>query len=270
MPNDKILERIRKLMALADPTKNDSQSQVEAAMEKVAELLVKHNLTEREVTEAEIKSAMSHERVWVNYRTDDGALLADQYNEWLVLLVRHVAYANYCHYLVSPRGGTFIGKAQNVEIAQYMFDSLVNRLLALSKQETKAYEAVYYQEHGDTAYKSYGGEHPKVWRRTWLEGAVSGVGEKLCKPRRDEELARWERDRKATKALIELNDNAIQAYMDEQFPWLKKKKPLASGQVKTANGTWSAYESGRAVGRNLSVNKGMDAGDPVRRLKDGR
>lgn len=263
---DRLLERIQKLMALADPNANDNQAQVEAAAMKAAELMVKYNLTPKDVSVHEVKSQLTRKCsafFWGDKA--DGALVAG-FNSWFVRLAGDVEYANYCEVLHTPHSAVFIGKERDAEIAEFMFNNLAFRLIVLSKAEVKKYEREYHAKYGDTAYKSYGKHHPKVWRRTWLEGAVAGLSEKLRQPRRDKETAQY---MKANKNALIVVNSALQAYLDEHYPNLKKAKGF---EAKSANGGWDTYKSGEDAGRKLSLQQGMTAGESkqMKELSDGR
>lgn len=261
MTTDKLLERIQKLMALADPTKNDNRAQVEVAAEKVAELLTKNNLTPKDVTKHEIKSQLIEGRSeW--FLKDDGAMV-EGFNEWFTHLARDVGYANYCRVLYTPRSATFIGKERDVEIAKFMFNNLAFRLIELSKVEVKKYEREYYEAHGDTAYKAYGRHHPKVWRRTWLQGAVDGLSDKLTAPRREKEIAQRKTDQRDALIVV---DAALQEFIDELYPNLRKKRGFTPN---SANGGYDTYNSGRDAGRGLSLQQGVNKGASRKELRSG-
>lgn len=257
--DNKLLERIQKLLALADPEKNDSQAQIEAALEKVGELLAKHSLTMEQVQSHQKPAEIKHERVFERYRNTDGTLLGDKWNKWFVDLAEAVAFANYCQALHAPSMANFIGREQDVKIAAFMFDNLFHRLVALSRQEMKRYTEEYKAEHGESAYRQWGSRHPKIWRRTWLEGAVSGLYSKLTKDRREKQ---WEafRQKNQAYALIVQHDKAIQVYLDEIFPHLKDKPGLTDERIAEAQGSADAWLKGNDKGKDLGIQQGVEGG----------
>ena len=132
-PNDKILEKIEKLLALAQ--NNTSEHEAALAMEKVQTLLADYNLTLADVTQPrgdDKREAKENER---------NALYDHQ-----VRLMRAVAEANFCTYRVgtkyvqtkagfrSRKFHRLIGRQVNVIAAQHLFDYLNSTIERLAME----------------------------------------------------------------------------------------------------------------------------------------
>jgi len=190
-------------------------------------------------------------------------MLTGKWNRWVVDLGEAVGYANYCKTLHSPGGPTFIGRERDVKIASFMFDSLFHRLVALSRQKTKQYATDYRVEHGKSAWQQWGDRHPKRWRRAWLDGAVLSISSRLRKARWEEEkeaaLQRKESEEAASKyALITAHDAALERYVDEVMPWIRKRPGLTDERIEEVEGASDGWLDGHAAGEDLAFQQGVD------------
>jgi hypothetical protein len=249
--NPKLLSRIQKLLALADPERNDSQAQIEAALNKVSELLQQHSITMQDVEGYEPEKELVYERVPLWKIDDEGTLIRRKHNQWLVDLSEGIGYANYCETLFSPRGATFIGRKQDVQIASFMLENLFQRLITLSKQEMYHYMQDFKEQYGQSAWHTWGDRHPKVWRRSWLEGATIALRRRLKKPRWDTELeAKTENDKKST-AIVSMHQNALKAFVEKQFPGINELEET----VEVCSHGWL---EGHKAGKEIDIQQGID------------
>jgi hypothetical protein len=251
--NPKLLSRIQKLLALADPERNDSQAQIEAALNKVGELLQQHSITMQDVEGYEPEKELVCEVVQLWKLPNEGTLLERKHNQWLIDLGDGIGYANYCNTFHSWSATTYIGRKQDVQIASFMLENLFQRLIALSHQEMKQYMADYKEQHGKSAWHTWGHRHPKVWRRSWLEGAASALESRLCKPRQDAYWKAYRSQDENSTAIISLHNDALRKFTQEQFP---KLKSLGNNQIAQSGGHgWSA---GHKVGKEIEIQQGID------------
>lgn len=138
-----IMERIRKLMALAE--RGGTEAEAETAMRKVHEVLAAHNLTMAEVAEAELKDNREQERTHENFdmaRTE----------EWTVTIWDGIAQMYFCRYFlyrgmwVKMEDGkhkkgirhVLIGKRCNVAVASEMAMYLIQTIITLSRKESRS------------------------------------------------------------------------------------------------------------------------------------
>lgn len=119
---EKIIERIRKLLALAG--NNPSDAEREAAMQKAHQLLVDHNLQMQDVhTTPEVVEAFVNE---MKFRA----------TPWARVIVNHIAQLYFCKFIYSVRGGklvaTFVGMRVDAEIARMVSESILASVRAQS------------------------------------------------------------------------------------------------------------------------------------------
>jgi hypothetical protein len=260
--DNRLLERIQKLLALADPTKNDSQAQVEAALEKVTKLLAENDLTMEEVKHHQPKEDIIEQ--FVGIFKHDGTLIGKNHNKWLFDLIDHIAYANYCKPLFSPKGGVFVGKEKDVKIASFMLDNIAYRLIAISREEMNQYMKEYRERTGLHPWRdSYGSRHPRIWRREWLEGAVSALGRKLREDRKSKELAAYLAQQEGNDqkfALITTHNQTLDSFVKETRPNIKT---VNHDKMIEANGIPEAYNKGHKTGESLAIQQGLEEGYKV-------
>lgn len=252
MTTDKILGTIKKLLALADPEVNDSQAQIEAALEKVSALLHKHGLamSDVETYEAESEIVMQH-----GYFGDkdhhQGTLVKEKHSKWFLSMGEAVAYANYCRGLYSPNGISFVGRPQDVEMASYMFDQLFDRLVALSGVAMEGHKGALREEGFKNPYHAWGHKHPRIWRRRWLEGCAIGLSSALCKPRRDHEWAQFRA--RGDRAVMVMHNDALDACIARGMPGT-----IGDDDIEKLYGAESFME-GHDAGEKISVRDGLGA-----------
>lgn len=136
----KVADRIRKLMAKATGT--DNESEAATFMEKAQGMLLEHNLSMEDVNEV---------------HTEDQDTIADreietQPHKWRYLLGIGVAEMYLCGHVFEPhdRPGTsteyhkhcFIGTRANVTVAKIMFVYLMNTVEGLAQQGAKRFKTI--------------------------------------------------------------------------------------------------------------------------------
>ncbi len=255
--NDKVLARIKKLLALADPDANDSQAQIEAALAKVAELLHKHGLAMSDVEAYRAESEIVIRYGSYHRKADhQGTLVGGKHSEWFLSLGEAVAYANYCRGLYSTQSVSFVGRPQDVEMAAYMFDQLFDRLVALSGVAMEGHKNALRLKGFANPYHAWGHEHPRLWRRRWLEGCALGLSLVLCKPRRDHEWKQFRSRNKSanSKALVSLHEDALSAHIERARPNLET---IGDDDTEELYGAQS-FTEGYEAGSDISVRDGLN------------
>jgi uncharacterized DUF497 family protein len=128
MEKDRIIDRIRKLLALAT---SPNQAEAESAAAKAQALLQQHNLELAQVEQSsKQQSSMIQKQVDIHSR-----------QRWRRLLIHTIARANFCRALFKPGQASVIlvGEPHNLEVAEYLYtyrqlpkspkgDGLVSRL----------------------------------------------------------------------------------------------------------------------------------------------
>lgn len=208
---EKIIDRIRKLMALATSS-NEHESA--AAAGKAQELMLKHNLS----------AAVLEEK-----QSDNVREFIDEKNgsTWRASLLNGIALGLMCRIVVHPVSGktkryAVLGRPQNVEVVQYMYEYLTKELERLSPRPLHTAES-------------------NAFRR----GAVSVIGQRMR-----ETFAEFKQASTDTMALVVAEDKAVEAFKDELYKELSKGR---AGHIGDA----SAYRAGQAAGMNIPLRKGV-------------
>lgn len=118
---EKIIDRVRKLMALAT---SSNEHEAAAAAAKAQELMLKHNLSAAALNTKEEENT----RDWIDEK--DGS-------SWRAQLANGIARGLMCRIVVHNLGGkhkryAVLGKPANVEVVQYMYEYLSKELVRLS------------------------------------------------------------------------------------------------------------------------------------------
>lgn len=132
-----IIERIKKLMALADLSRGATEAEAAAAMAKVQELLTKHNLDMASIR-TEDKPEMTSERKTYEWNAN-----------WIAPMAARIAELYFCM-AVSEKNGTvdqkieLFGLPVNVMAAQYVIDVCVGA----AKRGAREYANIVKKETG--------------------------------------------------------------------------------------------------------------------------
>lgn len=131
MTKENIIERVRKILELANNNANDNEAQV--AMMKAQEMLAKHNMTMKDITK--------------DLGTDDvlDTVMDITINaSWKTSLAKVIAENFRCAFLISQRGRSrypmFIGFEEDIEIAQMIF---ISTITYIDKRATQVYDSYY-------------------------------------------------------------------------------------------------------------------------------
>lgn len=268
-----LITNIRKLMAItveAGATKEEAAT----AAAKAQELLQKYNLKLAELGQApgEIKS----DTVWQKNRFGKDSRRSEL---WKRNLAHAIGRHNFCEVLSGPHGATFIGYAGDVEVAQYIYNQLVDLLTKMvkiaSRENTEKMhqllneaitDALMRMRMGHEVQQAVGtgevrdlkGEmNPLVFRRSWLEGAVHGIDMKMALQDRE-----FERSSKSASALIITRKDAVEKWSKERNPRAYKRKGWDDGDYKDRT-NWDAFAAGRKAGEQIEVRKGIKPSDTV-------
>lgn len=223
MPPDKILDRIRRLLALSTST---NEHEAALAASKAQDLLLKYNL---EMSQIEQKEGDEVER-W-NFRTP----LAET---WLDVLINGIATNNMCRVIRgkgykdgSREGGKFIpgkevrhyymfGKKPNLEVTVYMYSYLAAEIDRLTPK-------------GQTA----------KYVRAFRIGAAAKVAERM-----KQELKTFQ-STEETRALVVVTDKAVVERLKQDFP----KTHSSSVTIGDSRG----YYDGQAAGKTIQFRQGV-------------
>jgi len=139
-----VMEQIAKLLTLADPSKNDSQGQIMAALAKARELMDKYQIAEGELKTADVIRDQEKEMVneWQNnpMHQDQGRPLT-QMPTWAKFLI--VGLAKYCDVeVILRRGGmggyNVLGRKDDVLLFKQMFSFVSDQMHKLKNQALRS------------------------------------------------------------------------------------------------------------------------------------
>jgi hypothetical protein len=244
--SERILKKIRKLLALTDSTNEHEALQ---AMQKARQLLDRYNLDE-ELEQNNTGAVFSNLLINLRrkrvecYHRAICSLLIEYFHAEIIITPLYDARD-----LTTYRCIDIMGKDGNVKIAGYVYHFLMDRLPAL------------WQEHQAT------NPGPKNGRNSYWLGVLNGFREGLANDRqtREETPAAAKADLPpATKANLlptAIDDRAMGLFVASRYPKLKSSRRRAT-RVDPRH-----FEAGRKDGRRLKFRKGLDRdGDKQKRL----
>jgi hypothetical protein len=163
MTNQTIIERIAKLLALADDTRGGSKAERELAMQRAQELMLKHNIEQSEIHGKSAEGDIG----------DKGERIEGSMSEWKVALILQVGNQCFVDGYYIPRGKfawdvVTVGRADNLAFVKTLCDHLIPWL----EQEAK----VAFKE----AKEELGGEvKPRSFKRAFFASATSEIASRL-------------------------------------------------------------------------------------------
>lgn len=221
---DRILQRVRKLMALAEsPNVNEAQ----AAMTAANRLLLEYNL---ELTGQPDARGYHWKRVGASAASLplDWKLVAGIVNEsFFVETVWALAYNARRNRI--ERQLELIGTPTNLELAHYVHDWLHASVATLFRGAVRTLPRAAWQDR-------------RSQRREYVAGVLSGFRARLAE----------ERQVNAGKGLVWVGDPALDGFVRERYPQLKF---IGGGGVHHG----AAHSAGLTAGRALNLHRGVHA-----------
>lgn len=246
---EKVIDRIRKLLAHADSAKALGSAEEAATFAaKASELLMQHKL---DISELEMQEEMDEEIVDEYFDVVAAGQLLDvdrrpmsskKRSAWLQALANQLARAHFCRvlYIKNSKILRIVGKKSDREIVLYLFTVLAREGSRLGRE--------HYHMLKRRAYAT-GGQSHRDAHNAFLLGFVVGIAEQL----------KAMRDRIEHKggqfALVRFGEaeRVIEQYMESIRNSLSKKKaPL---KLSTYNA--DAFRVGREAGRKTQMPGGL-------------
>ena len=220
---DKILIRIRKLLALA---KSRNRYEAEAAMIKAHELIAKYNVDLLEIEES---------RQFISMFLGQPALrhFRDAYHLAGLIQDFYFVQGIWVPVYVVDKGkmGRVLeisGTRQNLAMASYVYD-FVKRFI---------------QAQWQTYNKKNGLNHHR--RTDYAVGIIEGFKEKLTSQKHKRTKPEERLD------LVAINDPLLKKYMKRKYPYTRSFQRTVSNQDETV------HNDGRKAGKNLIIHKGVN------------
>lgn len=226
LPDDRVVERIRKLLALAT---SSNPHEAAAAAERAVELAQRHNL--------DLATLPSRENPYVEESVDVGGGSA-----WRWLLMSAVARAHFCAALRAfgrgRAGGTMliIGQRHNVTVCVFLFTYLAREIERLAARGWRRAHLVY-------------GEHvvARAWKNDFRRGAVITIDERL-----KERTRLFAAESGAARALVISQEADLRAEIERRHP-----NPRVT-TLRSRGG--DAYSTGRSIANDIRLADALDGG----------
>ncbi len=219
MTRDRIIERVRKLLALSNSS-NEHEAALAAA--HAQRLLAAHNL------------AMSELDLQEEGAGESGLTVAKTVAKWLSALFATVADAFDCFPVVTTTSSEsrlrFIGAGDDPGVAICTLEYLIKELRRL---------ASIYLRNRESEKGRFSESDRKRIRTSYLLGAVHGVRQALAAQKIETPTT--------SRALVPVKDALIRQYVDENLGKLKIRRNRSSTVIS------SAFQQGRQDGASLQL-----------------
>jgi len=230
----KLIDKIVKLLALADGTNHDEEA--ETARRKAAEMMAKHNI--------ELSDMIQKSNVFTETERVQTTREVEPFD---VHLVNAIALFNGVCFLIGGRlvsrgykkCFTFVGREADIEATEYMIDIVKQQRKVAYDKYSKEYIAQYGKARWDKDWTD--------WRR-WMNGFTSGVRTKL------KELTDMASQKVQEWGLVPIDPSK------QALAWYNEnvQKTRDSRQSHMKKGSAAGFEAGRNVSihNGIGVNKG--------------
>lgn len=210
--DEKILDKVRKLLALAEHP-NTNEHEASLAYERAQELILKHNIDHFRLSDVADVSAVVR---------GDMAVTVEQ---WTQILIGVVARDNFCQAIKVGRFDiAIIGRPHNVEFTRELFSWLRIQVEAIS----------------DRAVAGYSGPiSSRKWANSFRHGMVDRIAARLRERRAEQEAM--------TTAIVVRSDDENNDFIAHEFGRLRK----GSARRDVTYGAYTAGR-GAADGVSLS------------------
>lgn len=224
--NQKILERLAKLMRLAESTSHEGEKQ--AAWERINHLLTQHRLELADIQQ-EKAEVINYQYDLTSYSPARRWRLALLYavSEYLPVTVLYAGSVAWVYCLPKER-----------ELFDFFYASVSNQLTRAAKMDCRKFGIPTRQA--------------QKWRANYISAAVDVVGVRFRWMREQQRQSLLD-DARGQKALVLLDaDRAeVQTFVDET---IKPKQGTARRDIEIDG---LAYRSGRAAGQAANLNPGL-------------
>lgn len=221
-PTEKILEKVRRLLALS---KSSNEFEAAAAAAKAQELLFKYKLEMNDVPSDDGRDAPRE-------AFDRHFMVAENTAGWRGTLLNVIALNNDCS-VIKHSGGTgklyaVIGQKSSFEVVEYLYAYLVAEIDRLAKTH-------------------FGKGHPDSWFTSFRYGCVNTLS-KTLKRQREESVSSAK-----GMALVVVNEAALKAKEHEFYPRLRHRGSHSIGNS-------SGYATGQRDGATIGIRQGVHSG----------
>jgi hypothetical protein len=246
---DKLRDKVAKLLRQAEDVAGTPEEAVFQA--KAFELMAKYGISEAAVESAKQGLDTSDLRDAIQWIVKiEGAYAAAQ-----MQLLHNLALALHSKTVYSQRNGSLhmfvYGVPSHIERIQMLWSILQPQMMRLVKTVRPDFEyrqnrrRYNYETHEFETYKSTGAGYLKSYRRSWIAGFGSSVGQRL----REQETAALEAD--TSGALVLFRGDTERAALA-----LQKAHPR-TGRDARSRVNYDGYAHGQRDGRNATFNHAL-------------
>lgn len=204
---EKVLDKVRKLLALADENGGGTEAERELAMERAQAILFEHELTMMDITpEAERSGVIEDTEDW------------QMRDRWKGRLLYFIGEGVGCKGLfTTPIPGKrvsrwhLIGPEDRVAFARTLRDWLVPYL-------EREYEAAYARDYA-VGWDMKGPDR-RVYKREFMDAAMVRISDRLKEKEREQEVQHGS----VGTELVRSHKRAVDTYMGEHYPRLRTSR----------------------------------------------
>lgn len=243
--DQQILDKIASLINLKENPGTPGEAAAAAAA--LQRLLFKHNLAEEDVR-LHATSTKQVAEEYIHEMYDVGQKQGDTNGNWKHQLLFVICKNNFCGYVSGhqSRRGHIVGQKHNVVVVKAMFEYLVKEIKRLTIKEWRAAFPDTYGQLNNTKVEF-------SWKRSFREGAVAVIAQRLAAERREDLKEAGEKG----AALVVQKDKELK---DAITKHIGETKAGRSGGGSVLAG---AYSAGKEAGRNINLNKQVGGGSSV-------
>jgi len=237
-PTNKVLDKIRKLLALS---KSSNANEAAAAAAKAADLMRQHKLEETDITEA----------------TQDGSLItelpmgADGFMaSWRFALISAVARSCFCEALAlrvgQRRKVRLVGRRDDTEVAQEIFKHVAGEIERLADEEL------------DDPFVVLGVEDVRSYKDNFRRGAAVGVADRL-----KVEARVFARSSDKALVLVRSSHDEVKSYLKNKYGASETVEGAAGGKLKRDAADTMAYARGYDKGSEIQTKQSSSVDDKL-------
>jgi hypothetical protein len=219
---DKMIERVRKLLELANTDKNPSLEEAQNAMLKAQQYMAEYSIAKGDIAEP----------MRVDAKPIEGFTPVAEILWWKKQLGDIVADNFRCYFYYRPnRGVCFLGMEEDVELAQVVFAFAISSIIYLSKRYI--HETV---QKGQRAYAV-----PK--KNSYINGFLQGLRDRFAEQVESDSMA----------LVVVKSDALIKAHDAMTFKTGKASKKVDGGDILAR---MAGYEDGKAFDHTKKMVEG--------------
>lgn len=253
MTREKLIDKINKIMALAE--NNPSEEEAASAASKAQALLAEYNLTLGDLKEADAKTDISTDGDYVTTQTP-----------WHLFLGPAVAKLYFCAYFFrnlpqSRRQHCFVGTQANTAVARGMFAYLIGAVNRLARDGCKKLPPAEHSPYR-TTFRVHATMRLQARLNERRQAAEQGKI-KAIEVADDGTTTETNRNLPALLSTYKAEEERVYAFMSKEYPIMKKSK----AKLSTIHA--QGMLDGRAAGDKIGLDPQVEKRAAQRRIANG-